>query len=209
MTLLVLVVLAVLDFCRAFVAIPPALPLRVTRPAWLPSAGVTSGLSMSTPTIYGVPNSGWKSPQWNWGSASGTGHDCAAICRRTYGTKEARQQLVSSLLSGGIAVDFEEVKLTMALAWQNGRWDGSDGGDGGYGDVLTMMAQAKRYEEGSEEERARKLVEDMRPRFALLSPTKEQMAAMDGLTADLNDVLAARNRCCGLVLQAMGFVENG
>ncbi|CAM9422627.1 unnamed protein product [Ectocarpus sp. 12 AP-2014] len=164
---------------------------------------------MSTPTIYGVPNSGWKSPQWNWGSASGTGHDCAAICRRTYGTKEARQELVSSLLSGGTGVDFEEVKLTMALAWQNGRWDGSDGGDGGYGDVLTMMAQAKRYEEGSEEERARKLVEDMRPRFARLSPTKEQMAAMDGLTADSSDVLAARNRCCGLVLQAMGFVENG
>lgn len=161
--------------------------------------------------IYGVPNSGWKSPEWNWGSASGTGHDCAAICRRTYGTTEARQELVSSLLSGDIgAVDFEEVKLTMALAWQSGRWDGSDGGPGGYGDVLTTMAKASRYEEGSEEECARNLVQDMRARFSLLRPNKEQKAEMDRLATDSRDeALAARNRCSGLVLQAMGFVENG
>ncbi|CAM9448021.1 unnamed protein product [Hapterophycus canaliculatus] len=163
---------------------------------------------MST-TIYGVPNSGWKSPQWNWGSAAGTGHDCAAICRRTYGTREARQELVTSLLSGENAVDFEEVKLTMALAWQNGRWDGSDGGPGGYGDVLTTMAQAKRYEEGSEEECARNLTQDMHARFALLKPTKEQAIAMDKLILDTKNMIATRNRCCGLVLEAMGFVENG
>lgn len=160
-------------------------------------------------TIYGVPNSGWKSPQWNWGSASGTGHDCAAICRRTYATREARQELVSSLLSGQIIVDFEEVKLTMALAWQNGRWDGSDGGPGGYGDVLTAMAQAKRYEDGTEEDCARNLVQDMRARFALLKPSEEQAIAMDSLNSDENDVIKARNVCCGLVLEAMGFVQNG
>ena len=182
---------------------------------FVPSAAVFSSsslLSMSSATdkkIYGVPKSGWKSPEWNWGSASGTGHDCAAICRRTYGTREARQELVSSLLSGDIAVDFEEVKLTMALAWQNGRWDGSDGGPGGYGDVLQTMAQAKRYEEGSVEECARNLAQDMQARFALLKPTREQTAAMERLNEDLQDPVAARNRCSGLVLQAMGFVENG
>lgn len=172
----------------------------------------SSSLSMSSTTdkkIYGVSNSGWKSSQWNWGSASGTGHDCAAICRRTYGTREARQELVTSLLSGEIAVDFEEVKLTMALAWQNGRWDGSDGGPGGYGVVLQTMAQAKRYEEGSVEECARNLAQDMQAKFALLKPTKEQGTAMDRLNEDLQDPVAARNRCSGLVLQAMGFVENG
>lgn len=159
--------------------------------------------------IYGVPNSGWKSPQWNWGSAVGTGHDCAAICRRAYGTSETRQELVSTLLSGESAIDFEEVKLTLALAWQKGRWDGSDGGAGGYGDVLQTMAQAKRYEEGSEEECARNLIQDMQSRFALLKPTKSQTTEMERLTVDSKDVLAARNRCSGLVLQAMGFVENG
>lgn len=159
--------------------------------------------------IYGVPNSGWRSSQWNWGSAAGTGHDCAAICRRTYGTSETRQDLVSTLLSGEVAVDFEEVKLIMALAWQKGRRDGSDGGTGGYGDVLQAMAQAKRYEEGSEEECARNLTQDMQSRFALLNPTKSETTAMEKLATDSKDALAARNRCCGLVLQAMGFVENG
>ena len=166
-------------------------------------------MSSTDKKIYGVPNSGWKSPEWNWGSASGTGHDCAAICRRTYGTAEARQELVSSLLSGEVAVDFEEVKLTMALAWQNGRWDGSDGGPGGYGDVLKTMAQARRYEEGSEEECARNLAQDMQTRFSLLNPSKDQKAAMDRIATDSKDALVARNRCSGLVLQAMGFVEKG
>lgn len=117
---------------------------------------------------------------------------------------------MSSLLSGEIAVDFEEVKLTMALAWQNGRWDGSDGGPGGYGDVLQTMAKAARYEEGSVEECARNLAQDMQARFALLKPTKEQRTAMDRLGEDSkDDPVAARNRCSGLILQAMGFVENG
>lgn len=117
---------------------------------------------------------------------------------------------MSNLLSGEISADFEEVKLTMALAWQNGRWDGSDGGPGGYGDVLQTMAQAKRYEEGSIEECARNLAQDMQARFVLLKPTKDQRTAMDKLDEDLQqDPIAARNRCSGLVLQAMGFVENG
>eukprot|EP00984_Skeletonema_dohrnii_P029991 scaffold21033_cov71-Skeletonema_dohrnii-CCMP3373.AAC.1 len=92
--------------------------------------------------IYNIPNSGWKSKQWNWGSASGTGHDAAMICRRRWDSREERQKLVQSLLDPvefkasypDSEVPFEEVKLVLGLAWQRGRWDGSDGGPGGYGE---------------------------------------------------------------------------
>jgi hypothetical protein len=99
--------------------------------------------------LYGIPNSGWTNPQWNWGYARGTGHDCAAICRTRYQTRASRETLVQQLLLNHEeppTTNIEEVKLVLALAWQKGRWDGSDGGRGGYGDVLAYMAQAERYE---------------------------------------------------------------
>lgn len=166
--------------------------------------------------IYGVKNSGWKSPQWNWGSAAGTGHDCAAICRRTYATKESRQELVSNLLEPAEDLEirnpqnFEEVKLVLGLAWQNGRWDGSDGGSGGYGDVLQYMAEAKRYEDGPEDECSRRFVEDMHDRFDLLADnTSLELREMRAVLDDLEDSDKARRRAAGLVLEAMGWVEKG
>merc|ERR1719282_1135055 len=104
----------------------------------------------TTKTIYGIEGSGWKSPDWNWGSARGTGHDCAAICRRRWSDPADRRKLVDSLLDPvefkasrpESEVPFEEIKLILGLAWQRGRWDGSDGGPGGYGTVLEIMAEA-------------------------------------------------------------------
>ncbi|CAB9497369.1 expressed unknown protein [Seminavis robusta] len=168
--------------------------------------------------IYGVRNSGWKSPQWNWGYAQGTGHDCAAICRRQWSTMEARQELVENLLEPAEDPEsrrpknFEEVKLVLGLAWQRGRWDGSDGGSGGYGDVLRTMAEAKRYEDGTDDENALRLVEDMQCRFDLLADNtslelREMRALLDGDAAE--DMDYVQRQCSGLVLEAMGFIEKG
>lgn len=180
---------------------------------------VASGfaLAMSTKTIYDVPKSGWTSPDWNWGYAVGTGHDCAAICRKKYTTRQSRSSLVQDLFEAPTLSprdrkpqNFEEVKLVLALAWQRGRWDGSDGGRGGYGEVLFQMAEASRYEIGSEDDCSRFLIEDMQNRFHKLNPDSDDFALMESLFDDLEpDTDAARRRCSALVLKAMGFVANG
>ena len=106
--------------------------------------------------------------------------------------------------------NFEEVKLVMALAWQRGRWDGSDGGRGGYGEVLAAMADATRYEDGPEDECSRLLVQDMLDRYQLLDPSEEDRKVMMSLFEDLEpDMDAARRRASSLVLKSMGFIENG
>jgi hypothetical protein len=173
-----------------------------------------NALSFTRKEIYGVRNSGWKSPEWNWGYAVGTGHDCARICRQMYNNRESREELIANLLESGeqprIPENFEEIKLILALAWQRGRWDGSDGGRGGYGDVLQAMADAIRYEEGTEDECSMRLVEDMQSRFHLLKPQPDESEAMQRLLNDcVFDLDLSRRRCSGLVLQSMGFVENG
>jgi hypothetical protein len=152
--------------------------------------------------LYGVRNSGWTSPDWNWGYSQGTGHDCAKICRRQYGSADARTDLVKTLIDGSSQQDFEEVKLVLALAWQSQRC---------FSDVLKNMAQAKRYEVGDEDECSKRLVEDMQERFKLLQPSDEEMNMMKTVTKELdaNNVQLARQRCAGLVLNAMGFIERG
>ena len=160
-------------------------------------------------TIYGVPNSGWSSPMWMWGYGQGTGHDCAMICRQNYATKQSREELVEELFEGKGPTNFEEVKLVLGLAWQKGRWDGSDGGNGGYGDVLTMMANC-RYEDGTEEYCSKLLVEDMQKRFTLLKPIQEDLDTMNSLIENHEDNIdVARRKCSSLVLGAMGFTDNG
>lgn len=189
------------------------------------STSMNAAASSST-DIYGIPGSGWKSPTWNWGYAQGTGHDCAAICRRRYATQTSRQALVDNLLLVANVnaesllrepANFEEVKLILALVWQNGRWDGSDGGRGGYGTILSAMAEAKRYEVGSDDECARRFIQDLADpkRFTLLPLIND--AAMQQMTSMAEAAIAGttqdydldRRRCSGFVLQAMGFVERG
>jgi hypothetical protein len=155
--------------------------------------------------IYGIPNSGWNSKEWSWGSAVGTGHDCALICRRQYDSRSAREELVSELQQGNGPASFEEVKLVLGLAWQRGRWDGSDGGKGGYSEVLNEMAKAKRYEFGNECDAL--FVQDLQERFHLLDPADADMKVM--MTIDMDDIDTARRKCSGLVLKSMGFVDRG
>lgn len=107
--------------------------------------------------------------------------------------------------------NFEEVRLVLGLIFQNGRRDGSDGGNGGYGDVLRYMAEAKRYEEGSEQESSLRFIEDMHDRFEFLADTtsselREMRTLFDDAT---NDVDYARRKCSGLVLEQMSFVDKG
>ena len=173
--------------------------------------------SSSDQWLYDIPNSSWTSAEWNWGYASGTGHDCAAICRRKFATRSSRAEFIRSLLDPSTPQppSFEEVKLVLGLAVQRGRWDGSDGGPGGYGDVLAAMASARRYEtDGTEENRMVNFVEDMRHRFGLLNPSKEDaemMKSLDGCNGDatIDELNAARILCSGLVLMNMDFIDNG
>jgi len=170
-----------------------------------------------TEWLYDIPNSSWASPEWNWGYASGTGHDCAAICRRKFANRSSRADLVQSLLGPSAASpsqpSFEEVKLVLGLAIQRGRWDGSDGGPGGYGDVLAEMANAQRYEtDGTEESRMISFVVDMKHRYGLLNPSQEDLEMMKSIDVSNGDTAideldAARRICSGLVLKSMGFID--
>lgn len=178
--------------------------------------------------IYGIHGSGWASPDWNWGYASGTGHDCAMICRNKWGTRQSRISLVENLLNPKSVIDhkniwesdsqrdpeFEEVKLILALAWQRGRWDGSDGGRNGYSKILSLMAKAYKYEpqgEGYEFEEAcsRALVTDMKDAFHTIAQSKDEATKMTSIDIDSDDVDASRRKCAGLVLQNMGFIDKG
>ena len=181
---------------------------------------MTTTLSMSS-DLYGIPNSKWTSPEWNWGYAVGTGHDCAAICRNRWSTKSKRTRLVESLITGqsndekdedNMTISVDEIKLVLALKIQRGRWDGSDGGNGGYGDVMNLMADARRYETEDNNDGNRQLLHDMKIRFPLLNPNKEDMSSMESLLEDGEndeDIEAKLLKCSGLVLKAMGFIENG
>lgn len=193
--------------------------------------------------LYNVENSGWSSSEWNWGSSIGTGHDCAKICRQKFANQRVRQELVTQLLNSGKDddgiqtsftednrrfpttindsrttscqqnIDFEEIKLVLALVWQRGRWDGSDGGPGGYSEILHHMVEAVRYEIGTDEEISRRFVHDMQSRFQLLSITQRQfhgsMSTLDDGDLSEEDIFLQRNICAGLVLQAMDFIEKG
>ena len=182
----------------------------------------------TTKEIYSIPNSGWSSKQWNWGNAIGTGHDAAMICRKLYATKSDRQKLIKSLLNpveyksthpsdSSPEVSFEEVKLILGLAWQNGRWDGSDGGPEGYSHVLSTMAAAHRYENDDEVLSALNFIEDVSKRFHTISRNEDELNRMKCIAIDVREkhdasveeVFMVRRICAGMVLDAMGFVENG
>ncbi len=101
--------------------------------------------------------------------------------------------------------NLEEIKLILALAWQKGRWDGTDGGVGGYGQVLEALATANRYESSNNQQL---LFLDMQEKFHVLNPSDDLQKKMKALS-ELEDVDLATRRCSALVLEAMGFIENG
>lgn len=177
------------------------------------------GFSATPKEIYGISGSGWSSPEWHWGRASGTGHECAQLCRRKYDTPRARRELVAGLVlpkdaagsdgAGRAPASFEEVKLVLALAWQKAL-NGPDGEPRAYAEVLDAMAAAQRYEGGSDEENSLLLVQDMQKRFFFLDPAVEDRIDMNLLLYEgEGDWDWIRRRCSGLVLRAMDFEENG
>mmetsp|Transcript_4878 Transcript_4878/g.6687 ORF Transcript_4878/g.6687 Transcript_4878/m.6687 type:complete len:193 (-) Transcript_4878:428-1006(-) len=178
---------------------------------YLQSSLLASAFSQaSTPkNIYGIPDSGWSSPKWNWGSPFGTGHDCAMICRSRYDTPAKREVLVDTLINAdpkdGDNLDFEEVKLVLGLAWQKARKTGLEA----YGQVLDEMAKAERYEIGDEEACSRRFVHDMQKRYMWLDPEVEDKIAMSTLWYETTDYDTGRRRCSGLILKSMGFIEDG
>ena len=125
---------------------------------------------------------------------------------------------MNSLLDPSNSVDsvpFEEVKLVLALSWQKGRWTGSDGGVGGYGEVLALMADADRYEYPDPMACSKNLVHDMADRFPLIAATDESVLMMQQLSSCILEADAyekvdeVRRKCAGMVLKAMGFIESG
>ena len=168
--------------------------------------------------LYNIAGSGWASPRWNWGSAMGTGHDCAAICRQKYGHRKARQDWVDQLLESEdpFVENPEELKLVLGLCFQNGRWDGSDGGRQGYAQVLSTLAQAERYEVEPVDVAYQNLVQDLVDRYPLvldwLDPEDDErrvlLETMNGCLEIENKVVAFQ-RATGLVLLTMGFIQKG
>uniref|UniRef100_A0A7R9WV91 Uncharacterized protein n=1 Tax=Craspedostauros australis TaxID=1486917 RepID=A0A7R9WV91_9STRA len=159
--------------------------------------------------IYGVPDSGWTSPKWNWGSAMGTGHDCAAISRRNYGTPAKRQGLIDDLLNTREPSDYEEVKLAMALFFQANRR--SSLAFQFYGEVLDLMAQAECYEGDDESMNAKLFVGDLQKRYGYIEDvTPEEKIEMNTLFYECEeDWDLARRKCAGLVLTKLEYVELG
>ena len=197
----------------------------------IPSYETTTTATAKKGILYNIPHSGWKSTQWNWGSARGTGHDCAAICRSRWSNKDDRRKLVQSLLSpekyhallhpsSSIGeVSFEEIKLILGLSWQRGRWDGTDGGPQGYRSVLQTMVDARRYENENEILSALHFIEDVSAKYNSISRNAEELHKMKEIAfsvlhgkkthASKEEIFMARRMCAGMVLDAMHFVDNG
>ena len=171
-----------------------------------------SFLLMTSKELYGIDGASWTSSKWNWGYAVGTGHDCAAICRRKFETRDSREEWIRNIACGEICI--EEIKLVLALAWQKGRWDGSDGGEGGYGEVLEEMIKGF-YDTKDEEENARMMIIDLASRYPFISESSSELDVMEKIAnqaievENMETLESLRFECCEMVLKAMGFVERG
>lgn len=172
------------------------------------TSSICGAFSVGSPkAIFGVQGAGWVSSDWNWGSPFGTGHDCAMVCRRRFNTPEKREELVNALIEadGSDGLDFEEVKLVLALVWQKARKTGLES----YGVVLDEMAKAERYEVGDDEDCSRLFVQDIQKRYIWLDPEVDDKVAMNLLWYETEDYDVARRRCSGLVLKSIGFIKDG
>ena len=126
--------------------------------------------------IFGIEAS-WSSPDWNWGSPFGLGHDCAMKCRQRFATEDQRRELVNSLVHADtdtqVLSNFEDVKMVLALAWQRGR--NFDPDLEAFGQILDQMADL-RYENRDDGEGNmegdRLLVQDLQKKYMWLQPGK-------------------------------------
>ena len=166
--------------------------------------------------LYGITDSKWSSPKWNWGYASGSGHDCALICRRKFSTQESRRELIEGLISSSIPECLEEdnlmdeLKLILGLTWQRGRRDGTDGGVGGYSEVLFNLADCQ-YETFFECDDGiacqRNFLNDMKARYHLIS--ENQIEKVQNLSDEFEDLDKSIRVCAGMILNSMDFIRLG
>lgn len=119
--------------------------------------------------------------------------------------------MVNSLIYAETVTDivsFEEIKLILALMWQQART--VDPSIEAYGQILDEMAKGKRYEEGINDEiRSRLFVQDMQKRYMWLNPDMDDKIAMTMLWYETEDYDVARRRCSGLILKSMEFIDDG
>jgi hypothetical protein len=115
------------------------------------------------------------------------------------------------------SINLHEMKLVLALEWQRGRWDGTDGGPNGYAVVLHNMATAQRYEDTKNNHGWHYLVNDMIDRFPTISSNETALQDMQSCRQDVTSASSSTKeaaqrafcRCAGLVLREMGFIERG
>ena len=178
--------------------------------------------------MYGVPDSKWSSPKWNWGYASGSGHDCALICRNKFASSDSRRMLIESLMltdnaqiksEGSLSFlttleeDWlDELKLILGLTWQRGRRDGTDGGPGGYSEVLFNLADCQfetffACDDGISSQR--NFLKDMKARYSLISKTDSDLQYVKDLSEESEDLDHSIRSCAGYVLSSMEFVALG
>jgi len=146
------------------------------------------------------------------------GHDCAMICRTKWSNLQSRKELIQSLIRGDENIsDFDpewldELKLILGLCWQRGRRDGSDGGIGGYSEVLDNLSGCQ-YEtffacdDGVASKR--NFLNDMRKRFELIAKSQKYIDLVMDLSEEEDDLDISVKICSGAVLDSMNFIEWG
>lgn len=105
-------------------------------------------------------SSRWANPNWRWGYGIGLAHDEAAKLRAKLRSSEQRSLWLDEMVSPSGGVDWEEVKLALALKWQRDRERGDDA-IAAYNQVMEQLRLAK-YE-GEEEDQL--FVKDMEARL--------------------------------------------
>lgn len=88
---------------------------------------------------------GFSDPNWNWGSSNGSGHEAAMKLRFQLGDTEKRKSFIKNVVNTS-DIDFEDIKLALALRFQRASREGKGGSDEGY-IIMTKMANRK-YEGG-------------------------------------------------------------
>ena len=171
--------------------------------------GVTGSVVRTVcPTTIPLRMSGWSSPSWNWGSAVGDAHNEAMRIRGALRDEELRRQWLVSMIGGSSAVEWEDVKLVLALKWQKAARERRDAD---YGFVMERLRLAE-YEGDQQDE---VMVADMEARLDQLRPDAKEMEAFfmaaqnneGGIYQDLPD--AHRRAVAARVLVGLDFVAQG
>jgi hypothetical protein len=161
-------------------------------------SGVQSVLSMSK----------WADPKWRWGYGVGLAHDEAARLRAKLRTAEDRSAWLDAMVEQEEQVDWEEVKLALALKWQKANRMRGDDAMTAYNQVMELLRLA-RYE-GKEEDKL--FVKDLEARLRFLGDSANSLVLdfRGKQRPDARDSSDGRRRViAAAVLEGFEFVESG